>query len=370
MAEPQQRWVAILGRRDFPTDGVEDYCTFLGEALRRHGIDLEQMRVPWAEKGWIGALRQLSQESTGWRGRWVLLQYTALAWSRRGFPLGALVVLAILRRGGARVAVVFHDTLPFAARGFYGGMRNKLQTWVMRRLALHSDRAISVLPTERMPWVQADRLRRKIVTISIGANIPEISRGGAGERARAGIPPTIAVFGVTGRDRETILGEVTDIAHAVKRAAERASPLRLVVLGRGSKEAERPLREALRNVDVKISVLGLLPAERVACLLADADVMLFVRGCLSGRRGSAIAGIACGLPVVAYAGAETGLPVTEAGAELVPEGDREALAIALARVVADDGLRRELQRRSVRAHAKYFSWNGIAQQFAAEMTKI
>ena len=29
MTEPRQRWVAILGRRGFPTDGVQDYCTFL-----------------------------------------------------------------------------------------------------------------------------------------------------------------------------------------------------------------------------------------------------------------------------------------------------------------------------------------------------
>ena len=362
--------MAILGRRDFPTDGVEDYCTFLGEALRLHGIELEQARVPWAEKGWIGALRQLSRDSAGWRGRWVLLQYTALAWSRRGFAVGALAVLAILRRRGARVAVVFHDPVPFVANGLYGGMRSNLQTWVMRRLALRSDRAISALPTERMPWVRTDRLRRKIAMIPIGPNIPEISRCGADDRPRARIAPMIAVFGVTGRDRKTILREVSDIAHAVKHAAERASPLHLVVFGRGSEEAERPLREALRNVGVKISVLGLLPAERVAGLLADADVMLFVRGHLSSRRGSAIAGIACGLPVVAYAGAETGHPVTEAGVELVPEGDREALAVALARVIAEAALRHELQRRSVQAHAEYFSWNGIAQRLVAEVTKV
>jgi hypothetical protein len=32
-----------------------------------------------------------------------------LAWSYRGFPLGAARFLEILRRGGARLAVVFHD---------------------------------------------------------------------------------------------------------------------------------------------------------------------------------------------------------------------------------------------------------------------
>jgi glycosyltransferase involved in cell wall biosynthesis len=105
--------------------------------------------------------------------------------------------------------------------------------------------------------------------------------------------------------------------------------LRLVVLGRGSKEAENYLKDALRNVGVELSVLGLLPAEEVANILADADLMLFVRGPLSGRRGSAVAGIASGLPIVGYSGSETTFPLTEAGLELVPEGDHEALACAL-----------------------------------------
>ena len=55
------KWIALLGRQDEPTDGVEDYCSFLGRALASQGIELEQVRVPWGELGWIGALRQLSR---------------------------------------------------------------------------------------------------------------------------------------------------------------------------------------------------------------------------------------------------------------------------------------------------------------------
>ncbi len=32
--------VALLGRPDTPTDGVEDYCIFLGRALAARGIEL------------------------------------------------------------------------------------------------------------------------------------------------------------------------------------------------------------------------------------------------------------------------------------------------------------------------------------------
>jgi hypothetical protein len=53
--------------------------------------------------------------------------------------------------------------------------------------------------------------------------------------------------------------------------------------------------------------------------------MLCVRGKLFPRRGSALAGIACGLPIIAYAGATEGTPLAEAGIELVPYRDCEVL---------------------------------------------
>jgi len=217
-----------------------------------------------------------------------------------------------------------------------------------------------------MLWVRADHLKRKFVTVPIGANLPEAKCGKVRERLQSSAHRTIAVFGVTGGAH--ISREVSDIAYAVSRASERASGLRVVVLGRGSPEAECSLREALRNTLVEVSVLGLLPAERVASVLADADVLLFVRRHLSARRGSAIAGIASGLPIVGYAGPETAFPVTEAGVELVPEGDREALAMSLSRIVTDDELRQELRRRSLRAHAEYFSWDRIAHLFVRELS--
>jgi glycosyltransferase involved in cell wall biosynthesis len=368
MTEPQQQWVALLGWRDFPTDGVEDYCVFLARALAQHGVELKLVRAPWAEKGWSEALRQIRRECELLRGQWVLVQYTALAWSRRGFPWRILSVLRLLKSCGLKVAVVFHDTSPYVGRRLRDRVRTRIQGWLMRKVALDSDRSISVLPAGQMAWVRPEWLGRKFVTIPIGANIPEsvCHRTNIGSQANVGA--TVVVFGVTGG--QATLNEVSDIAHAVKRASEKKLGLRLVVLGRGSKEAESPLKEALRNVEIEVSVLGLLPAAEVANILADADVMLFVRGHVSVRRGSALAGIVSGLPVVGYSGPETTFPLTEAGLELAPEGHREALASALSRVLTDHELREELRRRSARAHVEYFSWNGIAQQLVAELGKV
>src|SRR5207244_7986750 len=95
--------VALLGRRDEPTDGVRDYCSLLAEALRRRGVTLKLAESFWERDGWLRELWNLWKQSRKWRGEWVLMEYTALAWSRRGFPFGVLAVLALLDRKSTRL---------------------------------------------------------------------------------------------------------------------------------------------------------------------------------------------------------------------------------------------------------------------------
>jgi len=52
------RCVALLGRRDEPTDAVEEYCQFLGAALEAQGIPFEIERVSWDELGWRESTRR------------------------------------------------------------------------------------------------------------------------------------------------------------------------------------------------------------------------------------------------------------------------------------------------------------------------
>ncbi len=78
--------IALLGREDKPTDAVDEYCHYLAAALQAHDLQMEIHRVSWEIHGWPDALRALRFQATKWRDTWVLLQYTALGWSARGFP--------------------------------------------------------------------------------------------------------------------------------------------------------------------------------------------------------------------------------------------------------------------------------------------
>jgi glycosyltransferase involved in cell wall biosynthesis len=393
--------IALLGKPDSPTDALADYCLFLGRALEREGHPLNLQRVPWFERGWLAALKSLWRESRSWRGRWVLLQYTALSWSRRGVPFGALAVLRILRMRGAKIAVVFHDAGTFSGTRAKDRFRRAAQRYVMRRAYRVSRVSILTVPLENISWLP--ERRDKAVFIPVGANFsadelvaaalapapnivvpaavappenPSPDSHDAPEndpRASAGSAPhsrqamTIAVYAVTGAPE--LLPETQLIAQVVRRAAalaaqtSAAAPLRLLVLGRNGAEAEAPLRAALAGSGIELEAHGVLPPGEVARRLRAADVLLFVRGAISSSRGSAIAGIVCGLPVVAFSGPETGPPITSAGVLLAPIGDHKALAAALSRVLSDAALRNDLRQRSAAATQNFFSWKAIARRF-------
>jgi glycosyltransferase involved in cell wall biosynthesis len=356
-----QKCVALFGRGDAPTDALQEYCAFLGEALRAHGYEMETHAVRWAERGWATAISELRREAQNWRGVAVFLQYTALAWSERGFPGRVLRVIAILRAAGARVGVVFHDVEPYGGSRMIDRLRRRAQLRIMRALLKRADIAIFTVALDHVSW-RPER-RDGVVFIPDGANFSDAAVSVKTDReardAEAG--HTIAVYGVTGGENGR--SEIRTIVAAVRDVANTIAGLRLVVLGRNSESSEQEFREGLQDSGVELQVLGVLPPERVAFELMRTDALLFVRGEISTRRGSAIAGISCGLPVICFAGAETAAPITEAGLALYAPEKAGDLSRVLLNVLSDARLREELAAKSRMAFETYFSWKAIAARY-------
>lgn len=177
--------------------------------------------------------------------------------------------------------------------------------------------------------------------------------------------PTIGVFSTTGgasgvRETEIILA-------AVRHAAQKLSKLRLSIFGRHAELRETELREGLLDLPVELSVEGVVESAKVVQKLFLCDVLLFVRGPISSRRRSAIAGIACGLPVIAYPGSETAPPITDAGVVLVSPDHPDDLKDALVRVLSDAEFRMDLAARSRTAYQTHFAWPAIATRFSAHL---
>jgi glycosyltransferase involved in cell wall biosynthesis len=217
------------------------------------------------------------------------------------------------------------------------------------------------VPAEKLSWISPDL--KNVAFIPVGANFPDVASSGSESTLRQDETPTVAVFGVTGGEAGRL--EVSQIVAAVRFAAEKLGKLRLLVFGRHADSAQTSLQKGLRDLPVALHVSGVLPANDVARLLRSSDVLLFVRGPISSRRGSAIAGIACGLPVIAFAGSETAAPITDAGVVLVPGENKTALGDALVRVLSDRDYHARLAERSRAAHKNHFSWEAIAARYAS-----
>src|ERR1700688_2513867 len=99
--------MAILGRREEPTDGVQDYCCYLRDALANEGVNLTLTQVRWAEIGHKASRQEWLEAVDGKENAFFLLQCTALSWSRRGFALPAVAILKLLKNQGHRARVVF-----------------------------------------------------------------------------------------------------------------------------------------------------------------------------------------------------------------------------------------------------------------------
>jgi glycosyltransferase involved in cell wall biosynthesis len=357
-----QTVIALLGRKDQPTDAVEEYCTYLSAALRAHDIEMEIRRVPWEIHGWAAALETLPLIAGQWRDKWVFVQYTALAWSARGFPHKFLRVLGILKTAGARIAVVFHDAQPFHGKRLVDKFRRYAQTRIMRHALASAERSIFTIPLDKISWLPPDT--QNAIFIPVGPNLP-VPNGDSEPRHSTTEIPTIAVFSITGGDAGS--RETKVIIDAVRAAAQQLGRLRLSVFGRHAELRESDLVRGLQDLPLELSVQGVLDAEAVVQRLRTSDVLLFIRGPISSGRGSAIAGIACGLPLIAYSGSQAAPPITEAGVILVPEDDLAQLSAALIRVLSDSDYRLTLAERSRSTYEAHFSWSVIASHHVSLM---
>jgi glycosyltransferase involved in cell wall biosynthesis len=142
-----------------------------------------------------------------------------------------------------------------------------------------------------------------------------------------------------------------------------------VLCGRGSSEAGKLIEPLLHGSGAQVIAKGVLVADKIASELESADVYLFVRGPITLQRGSALAGIACGVPIVGYRNGSVSPPLDQAGIQWAPLGDSETLARNLVHVLGDRRIWNDLHERNLQLQQNYFSWSRIAEQYVAALSQ-
>jgi glycosyltransferase involved in cell wall biosynthesis len=264
---------------------------------------------------------------------------------------------------GARIAIVYHDVEPYHGSRLIDHLRRAVQLRTMRYVFSLAERAIFTIPLDKVSWLP--RTVQHAHFIPVGPNLPIPQTSSVAREIYQF--PTIGIFSITGGAAGAI--ETQTILTCVRHAAERLGTLRLLVFGRHAELREAELREGFGRLPVELSVEGVLKPDQVVKRLSACDVLLFIRGPISSRRSSALAGIACGLPVIAYSGSETAPPITEAGVILVSPDQPDQLNSSLVRVLSDHGFRERLAAKSRAAYQTYFAWRAIAARFAAVLSE-
>jgi glycosyltransferase involved in cell wall biosynthesis len=365
--------------------GVGDYTWSLGTALGNLGVDVSVLTsrdagpnylVPqgvanvytdvdkWSW-GLSGQVRRLAQEI---EPDVVHIQYQSAA-----YRLHPAINLLPRRLRGARwprfVAVTFHDLrVPYLFP-----KAGPLRWQINLEPARQSDRVIVTNKEDHERLNAYAGLAAKLVQVPIGSNIqPEPGDGfdRAAQRARWGVGPQDLLLCYFGFLNDSKGGE--ELMQATARLASAGVPVHLLMIGGQVGASDLTNFAYLEQVKALISQLGLddrvhwtgfVAAGEVSANFLAADMALLpYRDGASFRRGSLMAALAHGLPVIST---EPAVPIPELqhgqNIWLVPAQSPQALALAAEQLWQD---RPALQRlgEGARQLSLGFTWDAIARR--------
>lgn len=332
-----------LGR---PVDGIADYAGHVADELGRQGLDAAFLHVPRTRVR-RELLRRLAMGEAGV----VFLQYNPFSWGRRGFAPRLLLDVLVLRLRRRRVRVVLgvHEAfVPISdVRSLVLGLWQRVQLRLLLALG-HS----AVGMTEHLvARLRRMRPRRAVAYVPVGSNLPDASGARLAARGAGGLTDRLVIATMsTGHDSQ-LGGLVAEAASAI--AARATTPVVVLLLGGGN-----AIDPAIGGVERVISP-GFLDAPALARAVASADVFLLpVVDGASTRRGSLMAALQHGVPVVSTLTDRTDAVLRESAALALAQDGRAFVALACATALEPER-RRALGEAGRELFARRFAWRAI-----------
>jgi glycosyltransferase involved in cell wall biosynthesis len=370
------RWDILTGEYAPTSGGVADYSRLLAEALAARGCEVHVWAPPAAgepaevARGGVALHRTAGRwspadltrlaEALGPPGaRRLLAQYTPNAWGYKSTNLGFCRWLAARGRGGDHVRLMFHELF------LYFRLADRPTRWVLppvHRLMLRTVLAgCSRIDYATEEWGRLLRRypaarERPMAWLPVPSNIPVVDDpdGVAAVRRRVapGGGPVVGHFGTFSDDQRRRL-------HPIFPGLLLGRPDRVgLLIGRDGERFAAEVSARHPGLAGRLSVTGGRDAADVSRHLQACDVLIQpYPGGLCARRGSAMAGLAHGLPVVSTLGSFTEPVFVESGcAALAAEAEGPGgLARAAEQLLADPGARAVVGAAARRTYDEHFA---------------
>lgn len=348
--------VASLGISTTAICGVRDHGALLAAALAHEGWDCSTLWLDREGESLAGAraqvdawTRTLPAQLAEARADVALLHYSVFSYSFRGLPLFVHPVLAAVRRAGVPLVTLLHEFVyPWGRDGLRGA------AWAVSQRALLIDvmrRSREVVTTTdfQAEWLASRRwLPRRTVGIApVFSNVPTPTPtpAPASPSATERDGATIGLFGYGYGPASAAL-----VAGALRLLQDRGVRVRLKLLGAPGRDSPAgqtwlgATREA--QLEQQPDFSGALAAQQLSDALAACEVLLFVDPIgPNSRKTTLAASLASGRPVLAVDGPRRFQELADAGAAEIVEPRPQALADALAELLADPGRAERLAQR-------------------------
>jgi glycosyltransferase involved in cell wall biosynthesis len=284
------------------------------------------------------------------RPAWILLQYNPFRWGHSGFaPTLVRDAYRFKRRGGAPLAVMVHE----AWIDMTGAKSTLIGLWQRAQLRALLRRADRVMTSTQ---ALATELGHGAVHLPVAANVTpaQTTPGDARHRLALDGRLTIALFG---RGHPSRALDYAQSAVAALATAHGAGRLVVLNLGAGAPAVAVP-------PGVEVHSPGSLPEEELSLRLWASDLVLlpFTDG-VSTRRGTLMAALAHGRPVLGLHGASTDDILADSREALVltPAGDSAAFARRAVELTGDPPRLLAIGEGGRRLYESRFDWPVLAR---------
>lgn len=319
------------------------------EALER-GVTVHRLSDHFGLRGLRQLDRRLREFGSEREDARVLVQYVPhmYGWRAMNIPFAAW-----LGYRAPRYRVLFHEVAFPVRRG--QPFKHNVLGQATRRMAALAARRADVIYISTPLWREVLRdcgVERETVWLPVPSNLPTEVDAIAVRRVRETIGDG-TLIGHFGTFHEKIAEFLLDVLPRLLRSTDR----RLLLMGYGSDRFAGSLLARCAELAGRVVSRDGLAERHVAEHLAACDIVLqpYLDG-VSSRRGSAMAALALGRPIVTNFGAATeSIWSDERLVELVPYDQREVFAERVEQLLAAPAEARKLGERGRRGYAAHFS---------------